>query len=274
MSSLKPIEKRAFEDLFGMGGGYLLDFTNTTFAEFFRDTVNVDIYHEKYSINGDSKARRMRAFWELADDQTVGKVLLDLLDVWTYNHDPDGTDKGLYVRCREIAKRLVGGLAPSTSNSPEEFLERKIDLPDLAKLNLDPAVTVILKTRLQEIEKGLKSETALSVIFLCGSILEGVLLGAALQKPKDFNQSACSPKDQSGKVKPFPDWSLAQLIDVACDIKLIKLDVKKFSHSLRDFRNYIHPYEQMASGFNPDKHTAEICFQVLKAALADMSSSR
>jgi hypothetical protein len=55
---------------------------------------------------------------------------------------------------------------------------------------------------------------------------------------------------------------------------MLTLDVKKFSHGLRDFRNFIHPHEQMASGFTPDQHTAEICFQVLKAALATLAGER
>jgi len=54
---------------------------------------------------------------------------------------------------------------------------------------------------------------------------------------------------------------------------LLRLDVKKFSHVMRDFRNYIHPYEQMASKFNPDKHTAEICLQVLRAAIVGLKIS-
>ncbi len=45
-------------------------------------------------------------------------------------------------------------------------------------------------------------------------------------------------------------------------------------HGLRDFRNYIHPYEQMVSGFTPDDHTAKVCFQVLKAALASLAGER
>ncbi len=50
--------------------------------------------------------------------------------------------------------------------------------------------------------------------------------------------------------------------------------VKKFSHSLRDFRNYIHPYEQVSSRFNPDEHTARISWQVLKAALFQLSGQK
>ena len=64
------------------------------------------------------------------------------------------------------------------------------------------------------------------------------------------------------------------MIDVACEVGVLKLDIKKFSHGLRDFRNYIHPYEQMTSGFTPDEHTAKVCFQVLKAALANLAGER
>jgi hypothetical protein len=69
-------------------------------------------------------------------------------------------------------------------------------------------------------------------------------------------------------------FECAQFIDTACDVQLLKLDVKKFSHGLRDFRNYIHPYQQMVSGFTPDEHTAKVCFQVLKAALASLAGER
>ena len=32
MANLKPVEKKYFEDIFGMSSGYVLDYTNTTFA--------------------------------------------------------------------------------------------------------------------------------------------------------------------------------------------------------------------------------------------------
>lgn len=51
------------------------------------------------------------------------------------------------------------------------------------------------------------------------------------------------------------------------EVVFLKEDVKKFSHTLRDFRNYIHPYQQMSIGFQPNEHTARICFQVLKTVL-------
>lgn len=273
MSNLKPIEKRGFEDLFDMGSGYVLDFTNATFAQFFQDTVKINIYQKKYEVHGDSKAKRLRAFWEQEPDKKVGQTLNGILDIWEYENAADATTNPVYKKCRLVVARLMG----ETQKQPEsrnDFLERKIDLPNLDKLKLDSVVTTILNDRLNEIEKNLKSGASLSAVFMCGSVLEGILLGAAMQNPKSFNQSNCSPKDKAGKVRNLHEWNLAQLIDAACDIELIKLDVKNFSHALRDFRNYIHPYQQMASGFSPDRQTAEICFQVLKAALADLGKTR
>jgi hypothetical protein len=125
--------------------------------------------------------------------------------------------------------------------------------------------------RLDEIRKCLTAQAPLAVIFLCGSTLEGILLGTASARAKDFNQSSLSPKDKLGKVKQFQEWTLNDFINVARDLGLVGEDVKKFSHALRDFRNYIHPFKQMASQFNPDQRTAKICWQVLQAAITQLS---
>lgn len=274
MSSLKAIEKKVFEDLFGMASGYLLDFSNNTFAEFFRETANIDIYAQKYDFNGDSKAKRLRAFWEAEPDAVVGRVLAGLLEVWQYNASRNGQtgDSPQYKHAVGIVARLTGK-QPDPVVTEQEFLHRKYQNISIKNLSIDPNLLPVLESRLVEAQHCLTS-APLATIFLCGSILEGILLGVALQSPKEFNQSPNSPKDKDNKVKPFHEWSLAQFIDVAHGLGALKLDVKKFSHELRDFRNYIHPYQQLASKFTPDKHTAEICLQVLKAAIADISGGR
>jgi hypothetical protein len=109
---------------------------------------------------------------------------------------------------------------------------------------------------------------------MTGSTLEGLLLGIALTNPQLFNSTNSSPKTKEGKVKQFHLWSLSNFIDVAAEIGLLKEDVKKFSHALRDFRNYIHPFEQMSSRFYPDEKTAKICLQVLNAAIFQMTNNR
>jgi hypothetical protein len=162
----------------------------------------------------------------------------------------------------------------SSEIQEDDFLEREFDEIPIEMIGLDGVVTEVLEYRFDEIKKCLSSDAPLSVIFLAGSTLEGILLGVALKYPREFNQSRASPKDKEGRVKRFQNWTLSNFIDVAYDVGLLKEDVKKFSHSLRDFRNYIHPYEQISSRFNPDKHTAKISWQVLKAAIYQLTRNK
>ncbi len=162
----------------------------------------------------------------------------------------------------------------SPTLNEDEFLKKEFQEISIDSIGLDGPVTEILKLRINEIERCLSADAPLSVIFLAGSTLEGVLLGIALKYPKEFNQSKSSPKDISGKVKTYPDWGLSNFIDVACELGLLAEDVKKYSHSLREFRNYIHPFQQMSSRFNPDKQTAKISWQVLKAALFQLTINK
>ncbi len=153
----------------------------------------------------------------------------------------------------------------------DDFLKYEFKDINLEKIGLTGVINDTLNRRLTEIEKCLNINAPLSVIFLCGSTLEGILLGVALKNPKEFNVALSAPKNKEGKVRKLHEWTLNNLIDTAYELGLLKEDVKKFSHSLRDFRNYIHPYEQLSSGFNPDKHTAKISWQVLKAAIYQLS---
>lgn len=78
MVSLKRSEMRIIDDAFDMHGGYVLNFSDRTFAEFFEDEFNSEIYQEKYAFNGTSKAKHLRAFVECEDEYTVAQVLRKL----------------------------------------------------------------------------------------------------------------------------------------------------------------------------------------------------
>ena len=274
MSDLTGADKIYIEKILDMGSGYVLDFSDLRFGQFFR-RFGVDIHSAQYQIYGTSKANKMRAFWERESDAVVGEVLLDMLNTYEalcHSGHQERDDLSLQ-KSREVVARLRGDLPNKTFVSDEEFLRQQFDIPDVQKLPVDFAVSEIISFRLEEAQLCLHHGAYLSVIFLCGSVLEAVLLGVAQKKPEAFNRSPASPK-RDGKPKPLHEWSLSELINVAHEIGLLKPDVKKFGHGLRDFRNYIHPYQQMLADFNPDRHTAEICMQVLKAALASVAGER
>ena len=276
MSSLTDIEKRYLEKILDMQGGYVLDYSDSTYGEFFgRHKVN--IHGRKYQTYGTSKAKKMRAFWEQESDVLVGQVLSEMLDSYEAYCELNGSKVDTLVldKARGIVERLTGKPQKAkATETVEGFLDREFVIPNIQRLPVEQAVMPIIERRLDEARKTLAAGAYLSVVMLCGSILEAVLLGKAQREPVLFNSSKASPKTADGKVRQFHDWTLAHFIDVASELGVLKLDVQKFSHGLRDFRNYIHPYQQMISGFTPDEHTAKVCFQVLKAALASVAGER
>lgn len=276
MSSLTDIDKRYLEKLLVTKPGYILDYTDPTFGEFFQ-RHNVEIHAPRYQTYGTSKAKKLRAFWEQEPDGLVGSVLSEMLDSYEASCELDGRDldQPILDKSRSIVARLQGKIErKQPAQTVDDFLHREFSIPNIGKLPVEAAVVPIIQGRLDEARIAMGAGAHLSVIFLCGSVLEAVLLGAAQKDPSRFNRASASPKAADGSVKRFHEWNLAQFIEAACEIGLLKPDVKKFSHGLRDFRNYIHPYEQMASGFSPDQHTAKVCFQVLKAALASVAGER
>ena len=255
-----------------MASGYVMSFSNNSFDELIRNVARVNIYDDKYALGSGSKANRLRAFWEKEPDSLTGEVLREMISVWGYENE-DQADNKAYQACKKTIDRLLGKTS-KTEITESEFLDKDFSGISVKKLPIESTLIPILESRLNEAGRCLKGASPLATIFLCGSILEGALLGVALRNPQRFNQSKSAARDKNGKVKPFHDWTLGQFIDAACDIGVLKLDVKKFSHVLRDFRNYIHPYEQMSSGFSPDRHTARICLQVLNAAIAELGGDR
>lgn len=89
MSSLSYIEKQKLECALKMDGGFVLDFTNRTFEEFFREVVGVEIYDLCFDLNSGSKANRMRAFWQDATDEQMRLCLIGLIEGWEiYTKEP------------------------------------------------------------------------------------------------------------------------------------------------------------------------------------------
>lgn len=109
MSSLTPRERRQLEELFGMSGGYVLDFSNTSFARFFAEELNLDIYSGAYSDLGSSKANHLRSFWKIETDARVARSISGMLDYCVDTGNPAIENRVLYAQCGAIAARLGQG---------------------------------------------------------------------------------------------------------------------------------------------------------------------
>ena len=67
--------------VFGMEGGYVLDFSNRTLADFFLEELGVDIYDDRWKAQGNSKANRLRCYLRQSDRHTALQAVEAL---WEY----------------------------------------------------------------------------------------------------------------------------------------------------------------------------------------------
>ena len=89
-----------------MGSGYVLNFSDRTFGEFF-DEYRVEIDAERYKVGGTSKANRMRAFWELDANHVVGRVIGALIEYASDEQCFGDSNLILIEDCQNIARRLL-----------------------------------------------------------------------------------------------------------------------------------------------------------------------
>jgi len=208
-------------------------------------------------------------------------VILRLVNPKEYRGDAETTqtiieylNKILQTEGLEIILKGVQPIITERSPDvapPKPKKPQYVSPPDFNRLVSDSELAKILILRWEEAQKCIEVEACLSAVILMGSILEGILLHKVESNPKIAGSANAAPKDRkTGKTRDIGDWGLSAMIDVAHEVGWLQGDIKRFSHGLRESRNIVHPYMQRTLNEKPDKDTCSICWQVVRAAIADL----
>lgn len=144
---LKSVDIKLLDEIFEMGAGYVLDFSNPTFSEFFIEELGINIDSPSYAVDGGSKAKRLRCYLRQANTNEVIKVLLALWDYREAIRRRSGQEEAMELAKSEFYLLIekLGGRAPesvhykatrtSFSNIPshiaDEFLNKLITVSSL-----------------------------------------------------------------------------------------------------------------------------------------------
>lgn len=132
----------------------------------------------------------------------------------------------------------------------------------------DEKLSKILTDRWEESKRTISAEAYLSTIILLGSILEGILLYKIEQNPQKSNCAKSAPKNESNNTLPFRKWTLNSLITVAHECEWLSYDTSNYSHNLRNYRNLVHPKEQIKSSKGEiDLPACELAMTIVKNTL-------
>jgi hypothetical protein len=138
MSNIKSIDMLFLDDLFEMHGGFVLNFSDRTFSQFFIEELNCNIDDSVYEANGTSKAKRLRCFLQSVDIPTVANTLKSL---WEYREALRIRDKKVETlenaegRLLALINRLEG--KPDVVKIVSQVPMTAFDRPRLIQLRAD-----------------------------------------------------------------------------------------------------------------------------------------
>ena len=147
---------------FVRGPGFVLDFSDSSFSEFFSSELKINIDDPKYAANGGSKGKRLRYFLQTCDDQTSVRALAAL---WEHRGEylarSGGKDPVVNAesRYRGLISRLSGEAVPQrAATSPEPAA---VDQQTIAKIKAE----LIQVSSLAPQTRGYAFETFLKRLF-------------------------------------------------------------------------------------------------------------
>jgi len=132
MANLSFLEKNIFEELFTMGGGYVMDFSNSSFARFVGNAINIDVYGGTGYTEYSSKASKLRQIWNDEPDNVVGTLMDAMLSFYEDNQLRRDAlteyQKKKISEMRIVCQRLMGGeIKISLPQKQEETLQTLLE---------------------------------------------------------------------------------------------------------------------------------------------------
>jgi hypothetical protein len=130
------------DQVFGMTQGYVLDFSDKTFNDFVKRKFNIDITAPIYTVDGTSKAKRMRAFLKAMVPGAQAEILRTF---WAYRqglrpeHLPSDLEQHVETDFLKMVSRLEGS-------------EQEIDLGVVEKFSDDPTLAELVKAIERDIQ--------------------------------------------------------------------------------------------------------------------------
>jgi hypothetical protein len=112
---------------FVRGRGFVLNFSDASFSEFFASELKVNIDDPKYAEHGGSKGKRLRCFLQKCDDATTVRALSAL---WEHRSEhlarTGGKDPvpNAEARYQGLINRLQGEVTPPPAKSDTTSLRR------------------------------------------------------------------------------------------------------------------------------------------------------
>jgi len=188
--------------------------------------------------------------------------LVPLFETAQYEHGEGGKLHYNYVGIRTYTAMALGRLKIAIEQPSE------IPVTEIRQFAFieDDNLRNIIERDYDEIQRTYISKCWKSVIILCGSAIEAILTDLLISHQINAKQANSAPNKLD-----ISRWNLSELINVAVELKLVTEGVEKLSYSIREYRNLVHPGNEIRNNLYFDAEEAKISLEVLHILHRDLS---
>lgn len=109
-----------------------------------------------------------------------------------------------------------------------------------------------------------------SCVVLCGGAIEGILTSLLESRQSDEVDNAYTKIRKSQKPKPLKDYTLEDKLDVAKQLGILVKGSASYGHGTRNYRNYVHPAEELKIGYPLGQREARIALDLVLKILDEV----
>jgi hypothetical protein len=130
----------------------------------------------------------------------------------------------------------------------------------------DSDLRAVIERDYSEIQRAFIAKCWKSVIILSGGAIEAILTDVLLANESTAINASLAPREPD-----IRKWALADLIKVSVELNCVQQGVDKLSHSVREYRNLVHPGREIREGLTFDEEEAKIALEVFHMIHRDLS---
>jgi hypothetical protein len=166
------------------------------------------------------------------------------------------------ISVMSMLSMVLGRLQTALEESTDVPVTEKREFAFISNSNLK----AIIERDYEEIQRAFISNCWKSVIILCGGAIEAILTDLLLRNKIIALSTKSAPKEND-----ITRWNFSELIDVAVELKLVSVGMEKLSHPLREYRNLVHPGNEIRNKLDFGAEEAKIAVELLHILHRDLT---
>jgi len=167
-----------------------------------------------------------------------------------------------FITVMGMLSMVLGRLQTALEGSTDVPVTEKREFEFVSNSNLK----AIIERDYEEIQRAFISNCWKSVIILCGGSIEAILTDLLLINKTATMSAKSAPKDND-----ITRWDLSGLIDVAVELKFVSAGMQKLSHPIREYRNLVHPGNEIRNKLDFGAEEAKIAVELLHILHRDLT---